>query len=457
MQERIGLISDNSIGFVKALLTIWEQGKIAVVIDWRIPLSTLLEMLEINGVKECYSDFHHAKGLSENNYTVHNIDYQRSQTAEWLDAECYKKYDMLKTRYEDVPAIVFFSSGTTGIPKGIVLTHYAISSNASYTVNFFNINKSSSLCIIKALSHSSTLVCELIVALIAKSRACLFRNITAMESVARQLSTEQFTHISVNPTILWLLSSSALRRKIVQNSLRVIVISGSMLHSSVVQLAQQAFPNTLLCNAYGQTECGPRVSIKKIGKNETFVDGNVGRPFNNIQLKLIKSNKDEAENGEIGQIYIKTPTHMYGYISISTQQDTTNSWIATGDSGYIDSNGDLIILGRIDDLIISASHNIIPDKIENIIEKYSPDIHCIVFSTCDPLYGEKIICMYSATAYITPELHLLCKRHLAPYEIPHEFVQVSRIPTTINGKPSRAMAKKQYKKIKQGGQKYEST
>ena len=161
--SRIALIGENSTSYINALLDIWNAGNCAVLIDWRIPLITAVEMMKDAGVSECYIE----KSILEKSLEAHSLGikyttFNKSNTTELLPDNIRNKF---VANYTNDEAVVIYSSGTTGKSKGIILSHFAINTNADAIIDYMQPQKNDCMYIVKTLSHSSTLTGEMLVAL----------------------------------------------------------------------------------------------------------------------------------------------------------------------------------------------------------------------------------------------------------------------------------------------------
>ena len=161
--SRIALIGENSIGYVNALVDIWNHGDCAVLLDWRIPFSTAIEMMIEADVHTCFIE----KGLfnkleNEIPDSIDFITYEKQNSSAELLPNCI--CEKFHENYGRNEAVVIYSSGTTGKSKGIILSHFAITTNADAIIDYMQPSTNDCLYTIRPLSHSSTLTGELLVA-----------------------------------------------------------------------------------------------------------------------------------------------------------------------------------------------------------------------------------------------------------------------------------------------------
>lgn len=440
--SRIGIISDNSISYVETLLTIWNNGDSAVLVDWRIPPQKAIQLLSIAGVEKCYVESNHYKAFSQRgNINWVEMPLACKDTNKLPDSVL----NLFNESYNAEEAIVFFSSGTTGFSKGISLSHKAIQINADAVIDYMKPTVTDGIYIAKTLAHSSTLVAELLVGLKSKSEIYLPSTMIPPNRTLKYLKETNASILCVNPTLLSIYTMAMKSNFIDLPRLKKIYVSGSVLKDSQIAESRKIFDKTKIYNIYGLTEAGPRVCAQT-DKNY-FIKNTVGKPIKGVSIKIVDNNREVAR-GDKGIIKVKTESRYTMYIAQTIQRTShlDNDFINTGDFGYEDIDGNIFIVGRADDMIIKSSHNIFPDSIEDEVLKYPNIDDCIVFGYDDALYGQIIICFFVSNEnnVNTDNLKEFCRERFAAYEVPDIFVPVKEIPATSNGKKSRSIAQKIY-------------
>lgn len=425
--NRIGLIGENSIEYIDKLLDIWNAGDCAVLIDWRIPFQTAVEMMNEANVSVCYLEDtkYDIKALSSK---INFITYKRkSNSAELLPFEIYDKFENSYSRSE---AIILYSSGTTGKAKGIILSHYAINTNADAIIDYMKPTKNDCIYIAKVLSHSSTLTGELLVALKTRIKLVIAPTIVPPRFVFRNIGKLGVSIICLNPTLLQKYADEYDSVKYPLPTLKTIYISGSILNDKIYTTAHSIFKNIAIYNVYGLSEAGPRVAAQK---SEHCKSNSVGVPITGIEIMIVSDDGKPVEKGEKGVIHVNTPSRFDRYvIGNEKMKSFYRDWLNTGDIGYIDKNDELHIVGRYDDLIIIDSYKIYPNHIEQIALNLGAIKECVVFFS--EVFG--LTCVYTKKVKenIKSNLMYLLKDNLAYYETPNKYICVDYIPKTPNGK-----------------------
>lgn len=433
--ERIALIGDNSSEYIEKLLDIWNCGNCAVLIDWRIPHKQALKMMEEANVHKCFIEKTIMLGIEEFSPKIEYESFEASQYSVKIldDIVC----NAFKENYSLTEAVILYSSGTTGQSKGIILSHFAINTNADMILGYMNLTQSDIIYIVKTLAHSSTLVGELIVGLKSKIKIVISPTISNPRINLSNLNKYCVTTLCVNPTLLKLYSDMAQQFNVYTRHLKSIYTSGSIADISLITKAKEIFSSAEIYNVYGLSEAGPRVSAQK-KSNAVNAVGSVGTPLKNVEIVIVSKEGKKLGACENGIIHIKTPSLFLNYVStVKPRESLYKSWFNTGDIGYFDENGNLFIVGRVDNMLTVGSHNIYPEDIENTINSSTDAKNCIIIAQANDLSGSKLYCCYEAEYNMEKELRKFCIENFATYEIPARFIRVQKIHINNNGKKIR--------------------
>lgn len=409
---RIGLIGHNSVEYIQRLLQIWNNNDSAVLLDPDMPFSVVSSILNESNVEKLLIEdtlLTRSENLSSFEIIPYQIKHQMPCTLPESVRELYEP------RYDESEVVVIYSSGTTGRCKGVSLSHRAISNNADSIIDYMDPSDRDVLYLNKKLTHSSTLVGELLAALKSGSDILLSLLAVPPRVAFRNITDHNVSILCCNPSLLKMYSDEAERTGSFPESVRTVYTSGDMISAKEIEKARTVFKCPVF-NVYGQTECGPRITAQTID----FCHGNsVGKPIKNVEIKI-------ADNNEI---VVKTNSLFSGY---TNREIPVEEWHRTGDTGYIDENGELYITGRTDNMIIVDSHNIYPEAVEQLIIENTEVKDCVVFKEHD-----KLVCSYEADNELGTDIIKTIRTKLLPYEVPRSFRRVNEIPMNKNGKKIR--------------------
>lgn len=341
-----------------------------------------------------------------------------------------KNYEYIRQVVEmDVPyitrkdlAFLMFTSGTTGVPKGVMLMHENIISNLQYIETYFDLSSVKSICVARPLVHIAVLTGEMLYALCCGLTIYFYEEAFMPQRLLSYFIKNQIEVFCATPTLYQTL---ALKSNNKPFPVKVGVLSGEVLTSHTSEQIISTFHDTKFYNVYGLTEHSPRVSAL-LPKDFTKTLGSVGKAIGDVQLKIVDR-----------ELWVKSASVMKGYYLAEdeTRKKIKNGWLLTGDSAHFDKDGYLYIDGRKDGMIIKAGINIYPEEIENAVKGIPGVTDCLV-------YGEKsengtIICM----DYIgTLDIQALRKRLIGminPNIVPSRIRKVDALARTASGKKLR--------------------
>ena len=430
--SRVALIGKNSVEFIRNLLNIWNSGNCAVLIDWRIPFETAFRMMREAEVATCY--------VEKNIYEVNNgsgiefIVYERkSDHAELLPSGIY---DSFNENYSKNEAVVIYSSGTTGNSKGIILSHYALNTNADAIIDYMKPKRGDCIYIIKSLTHSSTLTGELLVALKSRMNLVVTPTVPHPRQIIKNTNKFNVTVLCLNPILLSMLADEYWVATSELPTLQTIYVSGSVLSDRVYEKAHKAFENKAVYNVYGLSEAGPRVSAQT---EYCCKSNSVGRPLSNVEVVIVDESGKKLLCGEKGIVHVKTPSIFSGYVTGEEKHRSFYyGWLNTGDIGFEDDFGEIHIVGRIDDVIVHNSYKVYPSDVEKIILEDPLITDCAV-SKCIVNNVEMIGCLYVSDNSCAVDIVRRLKGRLAQHEIPKKFLKTELIPRNSRGKINRKL------------------
>ncbi len=306
---------------------------------------------------------------------------------------------------EDDPAVIFYTSGTTGKPKGAISTHRSMIANLqnSLYIVFASALANPERAIISAdlkptgllsapLFHVSGCHSGLVIGLAGGIKLVMvpgrFEPVKALELIER----EKVTVWTAVPTMVWRVVEDPARFDYDLSSVRSVSYGGSPSGSELQRRVQETFPNVRsIGNAYGLTESSSAATINT-GDDIELHPESVGRPLPVVDIRVVDEQGVSLAPGRIGEIVIKGPIVMPGYWNNpeATAEVIKDSWLHTGDLGYLDSEGFLYITDRAKDMIIRGGENVYCVEIENRLEQHPAVLEAAVIGVPHPTLGEEV-------------------------------------------------------------------
>ena len=331
------------------------------------------------------------------------------------------------------PALIMCTSGTTGKPKGAMLSESNILSNLTDITAYFDINKSDTILITRPLYHGAVLTGEFLTALVKGTRICFYSGKFNPSTTLNLLKKYNVTAFCGTPTLLNLIQRT--KREQNYKNLKHICVSGECMSSQVATEIANAFPNAKVYHVYGLTEAGPRVSYLPPNLFSEYPDC-VGVPLKSVEIKIITRSGQVADKNEIGTLWVKGANVMIGYYNNpqGTNKVLKNGWLCTGDMALINDAGLLKIKGRCDDLIIKAGMNIYPQEIEAALKIDSRVVDVCAYGRPHELLGTQIILDIVGDFANSDEVIKLCQECLPSYQVPSRINLVKNLKKNASGK-----------------------
>ncbi|WP_396910593.1 class I adenylate-forming enzyme family protein [Mycolicibacterium sp.] len=348
----------------------------------------------------------------------------------------------LATVDADMPAVVLYTSGTTGKPKGAMLTHHNMRLNALASGELFGVHRDTPdrfLCSLP-LSHVFGQT-NLQNTAIAFGGTLHLQNRFDTDATLATIIDDGISFFAGVPTMYVRLLRAAGRNP-VQNHLRVALSGGAPLNESIHRDFQAVF-GTAILEGYGLSETSASAIYTRLGDHPA--PGTVGRPVPGVEVKLLAPGTwVEAEESRAGEIAIKGYNVMAGYLDAveQTERVLRDGWLRTGDLATVDDAGRFRIVGRAKEMIIRGGLNVYPREIEEVLGLHPAVDLVAAFGYPDDELGEEIaayVTLADGTAVTSGELDEWCRDRLARYKRPRVIRIVTEMPTTSTGKISKQL------------------
>lgn len=346
----------------------------------------------------------------------------------------------------DDTAVLGYTSGTTGIPKGAMLTHRNLCANVADCVQTLRVTKKDRFIVFLPMFHSFTMTVCILTPLSGGGSIHILKSVKPFDAVLKTLIFKRITGFVAIPQIYHLLGE----RKFpwwLKKLFRIrFCISGSAPLSEEVIRNFQKNTGLILMEGYGLTEASPVVSVNPLyGARKV---SSVGPPLPSVRIKITDENGGEVPVGSPGEICVQGPNVMKGYFEKpeETAEVLKDGWLLTGDIGKVDEDGYLYILDRKKDMLKSHGMNVYPREIEQVLYKHPAVQDAAVIGLRDEHRGEvpvAYVTIKEGASIIPPALVKFCKDKLAPYKIPHKIHIVPELPRNSTGKILKTELKKQ--------------
>ncbi|MCB8946297.1 MAG: long-chain-fatty-acid--CoA ligase [Ardenticatenaceae bacterium] len=445
--DRVAVLALNSDRYLELFFAVQWAGGIILPLNTRLAVPELVYMLQdaeaaILVVDDNFVEI--APELREQTAVHHLILASDSQPAAGLLG--YE--DLLATavplpdteRGNDDIAAILYTGGTTGLPKGVMLTHRNLISNALAAIA--NMPDPQPWVYLHSAPMFHIADCQWNVGITMLAATHVFMPRFVPEQLLTTIEQYHVTHCALVPTMINMIYNVAHRVQADTRSLRRLNYGGSPMPPAIITKARDIFPNCKFIQGYGQTETSPNISMlgdeyhvmtgPKAGKIES-----AGRPILTMAVKIVDAMDKELPLGEIGEIVVKGPNVMAGYWHkvAETAVALRGGWMHTGDAGYLDEDGFLFIVDRVKDMIITGGENVYSAEVENVIYQYPGVALCAVIGIPDEQWGEAVhaVVVPKEGVEITAVALLQhCRTHIAGYKCPRS-VDIRTDPLPMSG------------------------
>jgi len=357
------------------------------------------------------------------------------------------------TNYDELAGI-FYTGGTTGFPKGVMLSHANLwSSSVSVTAAMGFNNSEESYLHAAPMFHLADIGVSYATAIGGLTQ--VFIPFFDPSSVIETIEQKQVNHILLVPTMITILLSTPELSNADFTSLKNIIYGASPMPEGTLIDAMAKLPQVGFIQAYGQSELSPLVSIlpaeyhvlegPKAGKLRS-----AGRPSYCLNVEIKDSNGNCLPVGEVGEIAAKGPNKMLGYWKNpeQTEKAIVDGWVMTGDAGYMDEDGFIFLVDRVKDMIISGGENIFSAEVENALSHHLDILETVVIGIPSEQWGEAvhaIVRLHEGKSLTESEVIEHCREYIAGYKVPRtvEF-RNEPFPMTGAGKLKKNELREKY-------------
>lgn len=445
--DRVGMIFPNIPEFVIVYFGVLRLGAIGVPLDPRLKGDELAPVLNDAAVKALFvinDKFTEVGSDLERVESLATVVVSGGKISENLTLEAVVKAEMPSDEIdtevnEEDEALYLYTSGTTGKPKGVVLTFRNLDYFPLTMNRMVGAGENDVIGFILPLSHISGPVVSNLVALNG-STMFLFEHLRP-DRILEEVDRHGITYFFGVPPIFQSLLRVPHRERYHLKSLVYVSMMGTNVPIQLLKDFREAFPTVKTIQGYGLTEASPYITLLPLEYADTKL-GSIGLPVPDIQIKLLDANGTEAPNGAVGEIVVKGPMVMKSYHNNpeATREIIQNGWLYTNDLGRIDQDGFIYHLGRKDDMIITGGLNVFPAEVENMLMKHPGILEVGAVGVPDEERGQiikAVVVPKPGKSLDKKEVIGFCREHLANFKVPKVVEFSNSLPKTSTGKISR--------------------
>ncbi|MGI9336839.1 MAG: long-chain-fatty-acid--CoA ligase [Gammaproteobacteria bacterium] len=330
--------------------------------------------------------------------------------------------------YEDLAGI-YYTGGTTGRSKGVMLSHRNLVSNNTHVIAAMRFDFGMRWLHAAPMFHIADSLATFSVTMVGGSH--VFIPGFTPQDTAQAIADHRVTYVLLVPTMVNMLVNHPEVDTYDLSSLRDIVYGASPMPESVIVRAMEVLPGCRFTHAYGQTECAPLVTTT--GPEYHVFEGpyagrykSAGRAVIGVQVKIADEQGNELPRGTVGEVCSRGPNIMLGYWQRPdlTAEAIRDGWMHSGDAGYMDEDGFIYIVDRMKDMIITGGENVYTTEVEDVLYQHPAVVECAIIGIPDQTWGEAVhavVRLREGAAATGNELLEHCRQHIAGFKCPRSF------------------------------------
>lgn len=430
--DRIVLVGHNSIGWVLAYLAGLRLGAIVSPANNRLNTSQFREQCDLLDARVVAHDEDHDDLAGASGRPTLRLEDLATCTQPPLANDH-------PWPSPDEDAVISFTSGTTGTPKGAVLSHGAILAAAQTIADCAGLNSTDSTLTLVPLFHNTGFNDQLGALLVAGGSTHLLGRYRTAAALT-ELRHRPITYLTAVPSILRLLMVAD-DAEAAYGAARVVLFGGSPMPAAWSEELLARWPQLVLLHGYGLTEFTSGCTVLPHGLIASRGES-VGIAVPGATVQVTRENGSAAAPGEVGEVWVKGPTRMSRYWGQPelTAEKISGSWLRTGDLGHLDDEGLLWLSGRVDDVINRGGEKVLPAHVESQVSTLPAVAEATVFAVPDPVLQERVAVAVilrpdSALDVDAARAHL--HTQLPDYAVPEHWAVLDELPRTASGKPDR--------------------
>ncbi|MBB6281698.1 fatty acid--CoA ligase family protein [Geobacillus subterraneus] len=342
---------------------------------------------------------------------------------------------------DDDVAVILYTSGTTGKPKGAMLTHKNLYSNAQDTADYLGINENDRVIAALPMFHVFCLTVALNAPLMNGATVLIMPKFSpaAMFTLTRE---EKATIFAGVPTMYNFLYQHVGGNEDDLRTLRLCISGGASMPVALLENFEKKF-KVIVSEGYGLSEASPVTCFNPLDRPRK--PGSIGTNIKNVENKVVNEYGEEVPVGEVGELVVRGPNVMKGYYKMpeETAAALRDGWLHTGDLARMDEDGYFYIVDRKKEMIIVGGYNVYPREVEEVLYSHPDVVEAAVIGVPDPDYGEAVRAFVVAKNPELTEEQLIayCRERLAKYKVPGEISFLEELPKNATGKILRRALK----------------
>jgi len=468
-KDRISILEVNSHAFLETYYAAAGIGAILNPLNYRLAAREIAYILNDSGTRWLVSGSRFAslvKGVLAEDTPLEGIVWIGNDAPEDSPRVPYFSYDEAINSHagsfepaavgENDVAHLYYTSGTTGRPKGVMLTHKNVCLHALGTIAELKLVDSDVWGHIAPMFHLADAWATFAVTWVGGRHVMVSQ--FEPEAVMAAIEQQRITLSNLIPTMLNLMIKHPRVAEFDFSSLRVILSGGAPIAPQVVKSITAAFYCDYI-QTYGMTETSPYLTFSILKKHlqdlppdeQLKYKSRTGRPFIGVDLKVVDETgvSVKTDDQQVGEIWVRGDTVTPGYWNLpqETEQAFADGWLRTGDLAVIDAEGYVNIVDRRKDMIVTGGENVYSTEVENVLYMHPKVLEAAVFGVPDDRWGEAVsaaVVLKENESATAKEIIRFCREYQAAYKTPKTIIFLDELPKTGSGKITKKALRDPY-------------
>ncbi len=456
--DKVAILHPNCHAFLEAYYAVPQIGATSVPINYRLSPREIAFILKDSESKVLIADSIFKNHIAPIREEIRGIKSILWTGDPWKsDSSIDLNYEQVLEQADSSPlpdppvddedvAQIYYTSGTTGRPKGVMLSHKNVTTHALGTIAELHLTDDDVWLHVAPLFHLADAWATWAVTWVGGTHV-LVREFDA-KAVLEAIEREKATLTNLIPTMLNLMVNHAEVGRFNYGSLRVLLSGGAPIAPEVVRKIVETFKCDYI-QTYGMTETSPYLTLsilkehlKKLSDEDQLrFKSKTGREFIGVALRVVDEQGKEVrkDEQEVGEIIVKGNTVTKGYLKLpeETKKSIKDGWLYTGDMAVMDEEGYVTIVDRKKDMIVTGGENVYSTEVENVLYSHPAILECAVVGIPDQKWGEAVkgfVVLKSGQRATEEEIIQFCKERLAHYKAPKSIDFIEALPRTGSGK-----------------------
>lgn len=449
--DRIAIAAPNELEWLELFFGAVRAGLVVVTLNVRYRESELEYMLNQSGARAVVSsarlgDFDYESyyaGFSDRLPTVEHYFFIGGSTHGrrfddlYGDAGSFVQPELTP----DDPAVILYTSGTTGRPKGATLTHKSLIASGQAQRDHTDFGPDNVQISCMPLNHVGGLTCAITTCLIGGGQ-CVMLPTYSPEATIKAISEYGGTNFGGVPTMWKLMIDHPSFASYDTSTMREAVIGGSNAEPTLCRQITESFPGARLTNLYGLSESSGAAVMSAASDSLEVVSTYIGVPIGGIEARIVDFDGTVIGAGAEGELHLRGDGVAAGYWNMPEETRATfreDGWLSTGDVATMTEDGHVALRGRLKEMYVQGGYNVYPVEVENLLTSHPAVAMAAGIGVADEVLGEvgRFFILKQGEVSET-ELIDFCRQRLADYKVPREIVFVDEMPTTPSGKIAKA-------------------